>query len=100
MENIAAVMKAAAAHTSDGSASMSDLLECTVLLRDIKNDFDAMNAAYKSAFSDGVYPARVAFQADLAGKAAVEVKCNGELPSFDKTSVQGRSEAVPRADLP
>ena len=71
-----------------------------MLLRDIKNDFDAMNAAYKSAFSDRVYPARVAFQADLAGKAAVEVKCNGELPSFDKTSVQGRSEAVPRADLP
>lgn len=60
---------------------MSDILECVVLLKDIA-DFDEMNAAYKAAFTDGIFPARVAYQATLAGTAAVEIKCTGDVSQY------------------
>jgi len=75
MSNIAAVMSAAR------GASMSDILECVVLLKDIA-DFDEMNVAYKAAFTDGIFPARVAYQATLAGTAAVEIKCTGDVSQY------------------
>ena len=58
--------------------SMYDILECTVILSDLK-DFKAMNTEYAKFFTDGIPPARVAFQAPLAGGAAVEIKCTGEI---------------------
>ena len=76
MANIAEVMNAAR------GASMSDLLACDVLLADIKKDFKEMNKAYEAAFTDGVYPARVAYQSTLAGGAAVEIKCTGDVSQY------------------
>lgn len=66
----------AVAHAAGGS--MDDILECTVLLADLK-DFKAMNSAYATFFTDGTPPARVALEAALAGGALVEIKCTGEI---------------------
>ena len=71
LSNILAVVKAA-------SGSMNDILECTVLLADLK-DFKAMNTVYATFFTDGAQPARVALEAALAGGALVEIKCTGEI---------------------
>jgi len=59
------------------SSTMDDLLECTVILNDL-SDFAAMNKVY-STFFKPPQPARVAFQGVLAGGAAVEIKCTGEV---------------------
>ena len=85
MSNIANVMSAAR------GASMSDILECVVLLKDIAADFEEMNAAYKAAFTDGIFPARVAYQAQLAGTASVEIKCTGDVSQYYHTRARDGS---------
>ena len=72
LKNIHTVLAAAQ------GATMDDLLECSVLLRDLKN-FETMNSVYKTFFG-AAPPARVAYQAALAGGAEVEIKCTGEVP--------------------
>ena len=93
MKNMAEVMKAAR------GASMSDILECMVFLRDIKADFEHMNMAYKAAFTDGVFPARVASQAELAGGAAVEIKCTGDVSQYYQRELQSGKPQQPMADV-
>jgi 2-iminobutanoate/2-iminopropanoate deaminase len=63
-------------HAAGGT--MDNILECTVLLADLK-DFKAMNSAYATFFTDGLPPVRVALEAALAGGALVEIKCTGEI---------------------
>eukprot|EP00308_Calcidiscus_leptoporus_P023627 CAMPEP_0119356406 /NCGR_PEP_ID=MMETSP1334-20130426/5020_1 /TAXON_ID=127549 /ORGANISM="Calcidiscus leptoporus, Strain RCC1130" /LENGTH=163 /DNA_ID=CAMNT_0007370427 /DNA_START=6 /DNA_END=497 /DNA_ORIENTATION=+ len=73
--NLAAVAEAA-------SSSLDNMIECTVLLTDIK-DFELMNSVYKTFFvGEGkVPPTRIASQvASLAGTAVVEIKCSGWAP--------------------
>ena len=76
MNNIKAIMKAAQ------NSTMDDLLECVVILADLK-DFDAFNKLYATFFSSphDLLPTRVAFQGTLFGGAAVEIKCTGEVAS-------------------
>ena len=85
MANIAEVMKAAR------GATMDDILECTVILSDIK-DFDAMNNVYKLSYG-AVPPARVAYSAALMGGAAVEIKCSGDVSQYYG---RGDPNAAPR----
>ena len=74
MSNIQTVMKAAR------NATMDDILECTVVLSDLKN-FDAMNKVYATFFGK-VPPSRIAYQATLFGGAAVEIKCMGDVSQY------------------
>ena len=73
MKNIASIMKAA-------NSTMDDLLECVVILSDLK-DFDAFNKIYATFFttSHELLPTRVASEGVLFGGAAVEIKCTGEV---------------------
>ena len=75
MDNFAEIMAAAR------NATMSDIVECTVLLADLK-DFDAFNKVYAAAFTDGVYPTRIASEGTLFGGAAVEVKCMADVSQY------------------
>ena len=75
MSNFAEIMAAAR------NATMSDIVECTVLLADLK-DFEAFNKVYAAAFSDGVYPTRIASEGKLFGGAAVEVKCMADVSQY------------------
>uniref|UniRef100_A0A7S4S1N2 Uncharacterized protein n=1 Tax=Alexandrium monilatum TaxID=311494 RepID=A0A7S4S1N2_9DINO len=68
LENIDAILKAA-------GSGLDRSVSCEVSLRSM-GDFGAMNAAYSAFWQQGGYPSRVAVQvADLAGKAAVEIRC-------------------------
>lgn len=72
----AQVMKAAK------GATMDDIMECLVILADLK-DFDAFNGEYKKAFPAPMAPpSRVAYEAKLIGTAAVEIKCIGDVSKY------------------
>jgi len=86
LSNVAAVMKAAR------NATMDDIVECQVLLADIK-EFDAFNKVYGTFFPGPVKPARMASQGVLAGTGAVEIKCLGDVS-------QKAVPAAPRASSP
>ncbi len=67
LENVKAVLEAA-------GSSMDKVVKTTVLLKDI-NDFAAVNAVYATFFTDGVCPARSAFEvANLPKGGLVEIE--------------------------
>ena len=73
MENIRAVLE------KNGS-SMDHVVKCTVMLADLKADYDAMNKVYRTFFSEGRFPARSTFGATaLARNGRVEIECWGTL---------------------
>lgn len=73
MENIRAVLE------KNGS-SMDHVVKCTVMLADLKADYDSMNKVYRTFFSEGRFPARSTFGATaLARNARVEIECWGTL---------------------
>jgi reactive intermediate/imine deaminase len=67
MENIKRTLAAA-------GLGMDRLVKCTAYLADLA-EWPAMNAVYRSYFSDGRYPARAAVQATLLNGARVELEC-------------------------
>jgi len=72
MDNIKAIMEA-------GGAKMADIVECTVLMQDLK-DYAALNAVYATYFDAANAPARAAFQVVALPEAALtEIKCSAAL---------------------
>lgn len=67
MENIKRTLAAA-------GLGMDRLVKCTAYLADLA-EWPAMNAVYRTYFSDGKYPARAAVQATLLNGARVELEC-------------------------
>ena len=77
LENIKAIMAA-------GGATMADVVECTVLLADLK-DYEALNVVYANYFAADNAPARAAFQVvALPLGALTEIKCSAALTSADE----------------
>ena len=55
---------------------MSDVLECTVLMADLTNEYDDFNTVYATYFDDAP-PARAAVEVSLLPKGArTEIKCS------------------------
>ncbi len=66
MKNIGAILR-------NNGMDYSNLVKCTVYLKDLDN-YQAMNAVYGSFFKDGKYPARVAVEvARLPLDADIEI---------------------------
>jgi 2-iminobutanoate/2-iminopropanoate deaminase len=57
-------------------SSLARVVKCTVMLADVKNEFSAMNAVYRTYFAPDRMPARSTFGASgLVLGARVEIEC-------------------------
>ncbi|MEO9020908.1 MAG: Rid family detoxifying hydrolase, partial [Ginsengibacter sp.] len=72
MENIKALVESA-------GASMSDIVKCTVYLKDI-NDFDRYNKVYARYFPL-IKPSRTTVETGLGKNIKVEIDCIARIPS-------------------
>lgn len=72
MKNVGAIMSAA-------GAKFADIVECTVLMKDL-NDYAALNGVYATYFDADNAPARAAFQVvALPANASCEIKCSAAI---------------------
>jgi 2-iminobutanoate/2-iminopropanoate deaminase len=75
----AAVMTVIRSMLEEIGLSMSQLVQVSVHLSDL-DDFDAMDAVYRSFFSDSVFPARTTTESRrLFGDSKVEITCQARL---------------------
>ena len=74
LENIKFLLKSA-------GSSMDNIVKIVIYMKDVKNDFDAMNEVYRKYFKKGEEPARVTVQAlSPIEKIDIEVEATAIIP--------------------